>query len=394
MVKTSNGRIYIWELKGWPNFSFQLGPLALPLANARRVQGELLGLVRALQVDRSELAREAAVDAMSLEVISNSAIEGVKLDPESVRASMLLRLGARQGGIQPGPLRRVDPVVGVLTDAVHGFDRPLSEDLIFGWHKALFPGGVDDNGWPIPVGQLRGTEPMQVVTRPYAGSEPIVHFEAPGRENLQEELNDFLEWFNAPPEGLDGILRAGLAHLWFVTVHPFADGNGRVTRTISDLALAQDEKSALRFYSLSAQILRDKKAYYEALEKAQRGKLDVTAWLMWMLQEIEAAMRQGLAEVQRVLTRSRFWAYANTQKLNARQAKVLHRILGAGVKEYGVVSRDFYLKILGDGTSTSTATRDLQDLVVKGLTEPLAAKGRSHSYRVALERFETGTAIR
>lgn len=390
MTKSSNKRTYIWGLPSWPKLQFEVGPLALPLANARRVQGELLGLVRALQVDRSELATEAAIEAMASEVVSNSAIEGVKLDPGLVRASMLYRLGVERGGIQPGASKRVDPVVGVLTEAVRGFDLPLTEERIFGWHKALFPTAVGDDGWPILVGQLRGPGEMQVVTqqRSYT-DDPIVHFEAPGHERLEKEMAEFLGWFNDPPQGLDGLLRAGLAHLWFVTIHPLADGNGRITRTITDLALAQDEQSPNRFYSLSMQIMRNKDAYYDALESAQRGTLDATGWLLWFLKQAEAAMRHGLAEIQRVVTRSRFWAHANTLELNERQRTVLHQILGPGVLEYGVVSRSHYLKILRNDTGTATATRDLKDLVEKGLMVPLEGKGRSSSYRVLLECFET-----
>ncbi len=383
MARATAGRTYIWERGGWPGFTFDLARLAVPLAGARRAQGELLGMVKVID---QVAANEAAVSAMAGEVVNNSAIEGVNLDMESVRASMLLRLGIETGLTQVSGDRgrRVDPVVGVLAEAVQGFKDSLTLERIFVWHRAIFPKGVPDGMTVLPAGRLRGNAPMVVATLSRRPEEPeIVHFEAPGREGLEREVDAFLHWFNEPPKDLDGLMRAGIAHLWFVTIHPLDDGNGRIARTITDLALSQDERVPRRFYSLSVQIMVKKGNYYDALEHAQRGSLDITEWLIWFLSQVEAAASRGAWEVARVLARSRFWATANRFKLNERQEKVLQRVLSPTSKE-DVVSNSYYRKIVD--TTRPTATRDLAELAGLGLLVPFGA-GRSSSYRVDLERF-------
>ena len=382
MAKATHGATYLWERPEWPAFRLRMEDLALALGQARLAQGELLGMARLLE-GLPQL--EAASSAMSREVASNSAIEGVELSLEAVRESMRLRLGALEGGLPPERARRVDPIVGVLTEAVQGWTRPLTLDRIFGWHRAIFPGG---SAAGIRIGELRGPEPMVVATPARALDQPdLIHFEAPGRERLEAELTAFLSWFNNPPEGLDGLVRAGLAHLWFVTLHPLEDGNGRLTRTLTDLALAQDERSGLRFYSLSAQILRDKQGYYDALEQAEAGTLDVTGWVAWFLQEVRNAARHGQEEIHRVLARSKYAARMERLGLNARQRQALERALSPFNEGDGLSNR-WYRKITG--ANRTTATRDLGELVELGLLEAAGEK-RGATYRVPLERFVGGT---
>ena len=381
MARITEGPTYIWELPDWPAFTWDAGRLSGPLASARRSQGELLGMVRVID---QVAANEAAVAAMAQEVVNNSAIEGVTLSMESVRASILLRLGVATGIAQVAGVKRVDPVVGILDEAAQGFDLPLTLARIFGWQKALFPKGILDGLGMVPPGDLRGEEPMVVASPARRLGDPeIIHFEAPDRASLPREMEAFLDWFNAPPQGLDGLLRAGIAHLWFVTIHPLADGNGRIARTVTDLALAQDERLPRRFYSLSVQIMRHRQDYYDALEAAQRGTLDLTPWLGWFLSQVGAATRQGIQEVARVLARSRFWAKARSYSLNPRQVQALQAILSPLSRE-DAVSNTYYCKLAD--TNRTTAARDLAELAGMGLLLPFGA-GRSSSYRVDLERF-------
>lgn len=384
MARAATEHTFIWELPDWPNFTWDSPSLEGPLDSARRSQGELLGAVKAIG---ALAAKEAAVDAMAHEVVSNSAIEGVNLDLESVRASMMLRLGIETSFTQvTGQAARMDPIVGVLAEAAETWEAPLTLERIFGWHRAIFPKGIPDGFEVLPAGSLRGETPMVVASRPRGArlEDPdIIHFEAPGREGLEREVDAFLSWFNAPPARLNGLVRAGLAHLWFITVHPLADGNGRLARTITDLALSQDEKLPRRFYSLSVQILRTKDTYYDALEQAQRGTLDITDWLVWFLLQVEAATRHGMQEVGRVLARGAFWAKARWHSLDDRQEKVLKAILSP-TSPAPEVSNRRYRAITG--VSRATAVRDLAKMAEMGLLVPYG-ETRSASYRVDLDRF-------
>ena len=382
MVRATAEHTYIWERPGWPEFTWDAGRLPAALDAARRAQGELLGAVKAIG---GFDATEAAVDAMALEVLNNSAIEGVRLDLGSIRASLRLRLGAAGELAQlTGSERRVDPVVGILAEAAEGWREPLTWARIAGWHQALFPKGVQDGAQVVPAGELRGAYPMVVATLGRRPADPeIIHFEAPGREGLEGGLAAFLAWFNHPPGGLNGLLRAGLAHLWFVTLHPLPDGNGRLARTLTDLALAQDERLPRRFYSLSVQIMRNREGYYEALARAQRGSLDLTDWLLWFLATVTAAAHHGFGEVGRVLARGRFWAEAMRLGLNPRQEKALRNLLGPAGDDLAVSNRRFRAVT---GASRATAARDLAELAALGLVIPFG-EARSASYRVDLDRF-------
>lgn len=383
MVRATLGPAFIWERPEWPAFAWDGERLAAKLDGARRAQSELLGAVKAL----GEKVAEAASDAMAREVVNSSAIEGVALDMEAVRASMLLRLGVETqlARFTTGNLKRVDSVVGVLAEAVEGWKAPLTVERIFGWHRALFPKGVPDGGITLPAGEFRGDEPMVVATPSRRPGEPdTIHFEAPGRDGLEHELDAFLDWFNQPPpSALNGLLRAGLAHLWFITLHPMLDGNGRLARTITDLALAQDEGLPRRYYSLSAQITGNKVAYYDALERAQRGSLDVSDWLEWFLSQVEMAAREGFREVGRVLARGTFWAEAARLRVSERQRKVLQSVLSPMSLEVSISNRR-YRAITG--ISRATSKRDLADLAEKGLVVPYG-EARAASYRVNLDPF-------
>jgi len=377
---------YIWEKKGWPNLRFRIGDLAPLLALVREAKGELLGTIRMFG---SAPRLQAAVEAMTQEVVSSSAIEGVNLSLDAVRESLMLRLGALKGGMPHAGTRRVDPVVGILTEAVQGWKEPLSLERIFRWHQALFHGGFSPHLGQIRVGEFRGEEPMAVVTQPRRLWEPlIIHYEAPPSPRLEREMAAFLGWFNAPPEGLDSLLRSGLAHFWFVTIHPFEDGNGRLARTLGNLALTQADQSALRFYSFSGQIMRDKASYYNALEQAQHGGLDVTAFLEWFLRELLQAIRHGIREAHLVLARTLFWEHASKVKMNERQQAALRKALAlrtdGAPEEDGTLSNRHYRTVTG--ANRITATRDLVQLVELGLLIPHGA-GRGASYRVPLERF-------
>ena len=366
---------WIWQQPDWPQLTWQAEVIGTALAPARLAQGKTLGAARLLDRD---LTLEAAMAILVEDGVTTSAIEGERLDIDAVRSSVARQLGLPTAGL-PTPPRAVEGLVEVLLDATQHFDAPLTAARLCAWQAALFPSG-QSGLQPIRTGTLRGEAPMHVVSGPI-GHERI-HFTAPPRVGLDAELARFLAWFNAPPSGLDGLIRAGLAHLWFVTLHPFDDGNGRLARAVTDLAMAQDERQALRLFSLSAQILREREAYYAILERTQRGALDVTGWLQWFLQQVTAAAGAAEHTIARTLAKARFWLRHQTTDLTPRQRKVLNRLLDAGAdgfeggmntRKYGSLTR----------TSRTTAYRELTDLVAKGCLQPTGAGGRSASYGLA-----------
>lgn len=367
-------RRWIWRHADWPAFRFDEGRLAQPLAAARLAQGKVLGATRLLD---STLSLEAVAAILVEDGVTTSAIEGDRLSPQAVRSSVARRLGLPSAGL-PVPPRAVDGLVEVLLDATRGYDRPLTRKRLCGWQAALFPTGYSGLR-RIRTGRLRGRAPMRVVSG-RVGRERV-HYEAPPLRGLAEELERFLEWFDARPWDYDGVLRAGLAHLWFVTLHPFEDGNGRLARAITDMALARDERQPMRVFSLSSQILREREAYYAILERTQRGALDVTEWLQWFVSQVGAAAVAAEATVADTLAKARFWLRHQATDLNPRQRKVLNRMLDAGRAglEGGINTR----KYVGmTRTSRVTAYRELADLVQKGCLEPIGAGGRSSAYRV------------
>lgn len=366
-------RQWIWQDPDWPAFRWNEKVLLAPLSEARLKQGKLLGLKGLLD---ASLSQEARAQILVEECLNTSAIEGERFDLDAIRSSVARHLGLPTVGL-PVPPRALDGLIEVLLDATSGFDRPLTLKRLCAWQAALFPTGYSGL-FEIRTGQLRGDEPMRVVSGG-AGREKV-HFEAPARKGLDRELKKFLAWFAKPPAGLDGLLRAGLAHLWFVTLHPFEDGNGRLARAITDMALCQDEGQPLRMFSLSAQIMKSREAYYDVLEKTQRGDLDVTGWLAWFLAEVSAACDQSEATIGRVIAKARFWLFHQNTELNERQRKALNRLLdaGAGGFEGGMNTRK-YASL--NEASRATAYRELADLVAKGCLVQ-TGDGRSTAYEI------------
>jgi Fic family protein len=348
------------------------GALAPRLARARLAQGKALGATRLLDAG---LTLEAAAAILVEDGLTTSAIEGERLDLDAVRSSVARHLGLPTAGL-PAPPRAVDGLIEVLLDATRRHDKPLTAERLFGWHAALFPSGRSGLH-TIRSGELRGDEPMQVASGG-AGRERI-HFVAPPRKGLEAELGNFMAWFEARPAELDGLIRAGVAHLWFVTLHSFEDGNGRLARALTDMALSQDERQPQRLFSLSAQILRERKAYYAVLERTQRGGLDITDWLAWFLEQVEASASAAGKTVANILAKARFWLRHQGTDLSGRQRKVLNRLLDAGPEgfEGGITTRK-YMSLTK--TSRVTAYRELADLVEKGCLTPTGKGGRSSGY--------------
>ncbi len=365
---------WIWQRPHWPQLSWDQAALAAPLSHTRRLQGELLGLARLLDPQQNLAAQ---LEVMTLEGIKTSAIEGENLDPKAVRSSLARRLGLPTGGL-PRPSRSVEGLVEVLLDATREHDHALTLKRLCGWQAALFPTGRSGLH-EIRVGKLRGKAPMRIVSGP-VGRERV-HYEAPPHERLAAEVRAFVKWFNEPPAGLDGLIRAGVAHAWFEIVHPFEDGNGRVGRALLDMALAQDEQRSTRLYSMSARFMDVREEYYATLEQTSSGALDITPWLAWFLAQLEAAIRSSESIVAAVLTRTRFWMQHSRTGVNERQLKALNRMLDTLPQEFvGGMTNKKYAHLTG--ASPATAQRDLADLVSKGYLA-LRGAGRSARYELA-----------
>jgi Fic family protein len=339
---------------------------------ARHRQGLLLGRMQALGF---QLREEATLTTLTEDVLKTSEIEGEKLDPSQVRSSLARRLGMDVAGLVPAD-RHVEGVVEMMLDATQNFDRPLTRQRLFDWHAALFPTGRSGMR-RIVVGAWRDDHagPMQVVSGP-VGKEKV-HFIAPPADRLDVEVAAFLDWFNRDP-GSDPVLGSGLAHLWFVTIHPFADGNGRIARTVADMALARSEKSAQRFYSMSSQIRQERNDYYAVLERTQKGTLDVTEWLEWFLSCFDRAVESAQKMLETTLRKARFWEMVSGQDLNERQRKVINRLLDGF--EGKLTTRKW--AALGK-CSQDTAYRDILDLMARGILTKGPGGGRSTSYALA-----------
>lgn len=359
--------MFIWEQPDWPSFHWRLEALSGYLADVNREHGRLVGKMEGLGFpDR----REAHLRAMTSDVIESSEIEEEHLPADEVRSSVARRLGMDVAGLVPSD-RRVDGVVEMMVDATRNHTQPLTERRLFDWHAALFP-TARSGMTPIIVGAWRDG-PLSVVSGPI-GKERR-HFDAPPADRLAREMAAFLEWFSGPPVG-DALITAGLAHLWFVTIHPFDDGNGRLARAIGDLALARAEGSSVRFFSLSSQINRQRKDYYTQLERTQRGDLDVTDWLAWFLSSLSQAIEYAHHDADRVLAKARFWQRLADVPLNARQIKILNRLLDGGFE--GKLTSSKWAKL--GKCSQDTASRDINQLIRLGALQKDAAGGRSTSY--------------
>jgi Fic family protein len=368
---------YIWQARDWPTWRFDLAALAQPLADVSRAQGLLMG--RLTDVGMA-LRDQASLSALTEDVIKTSEIEGEQLNVESVRSSIARRLGVEIGALAPVD-RHVDGVVEMVLDATANCHAPVTRDRLFGWHAALFPTGysglvrINVAGW-----RMDATGPMQVVSGPIGNSgRQRVHFEAPPADQLESETDRFLAWANSasnePP-----LIKAGLAHLWFVTLHPFDDGNGRIARAVGDLFLARADGSPQRFYSLSAHIQRERKAYYDILEHTQKQSLDVTEWLAWFLAALHHAVDQAQHTLDAVLARTQFWQRwlaPGSAPLNERQVKLVNRLLDGfegklTSSKWAVIAK----------CSPDTALRDITDLLARGVLRKSDAGGRSTSYEL------------
>ncbi len=364
--------MYMHELAEWPAFRWDAERLAEPLAAVARRQGRFAGRMAALGF---ELRAEAVLETLTEDVLKSSEIEGEILDKDQVRSSIARRLGMDIAGLVPAD-RDVEGVVEMMLDATQHYDLPLTADRLFGWHAALFPTGRSGMH-RITVGAWRPAEagPMQVVSGP-VGREKV-HFEAPDAPRLDEEMQAFLDWFEKD-QGLDLVLKASIAHLWFVTVHPFEDGNGRIARAIADMSLARSEQSPQRFYSMSSQIRRERKVYYALLERTQKGDLDITEWLAWCLACLDRAFDGAEVILSTVLRKARFWEAYASEPLNDRQRKVLNRLLDGF--EGGLTNRKW---VALAKTSPDTALRDITDLVNRGILVRDEGGGRSTNYSLA-----------
>jgi len=364
--------MHIHELAEWPGFHWNKERLAEPLAQVRHRQGLLIGRMGALGFN---LRQEAFLQTLTTDVIKSSEIEGERLEPEQVRSSIARRLGMDVGALKPAD-RNVEGVVEMMLDATRNYNQPLTAERLFGWHAALFPTGRSGMR-KITVGAWRDDRegPMQVVSGPM-GKEHI-HFEAPAAPRLEHEMSAFLDWFNGNND-LDPVMKAGLAHLWFVSIHPFDDGNGRIARAIADMALARSDNSPQRFYSMSTQIRQDRNAYYEILERTQKGDMDVTPWMEWFLGCLGRAIDGAQTVLAAVLAKARFWERAQHVSLNDRQRLVLNRLLD-GFE--GKLTTTKYAKLTK--SSPDTALRDITPLVDAGLLIRSSEGGRSTSYAIA-----------
>ena len=363
--------IYIHDRKDWPRFHWSSEKLSETLVSVRHRQGRLIGHMEALGFP---LRQEAVFQTLTSDVLKSSEIEGEKLDINQVRSSIARRLGMDIGGLKRVD-RNVDGVVEMTLDATRRYDKPLTAKRLFAWQASLFPGGrsgmnrIRTGGW-----RDDRTGPMQVVSG--AIGREKVHFEAPASDRIASEMKAFLKWFEGS-DPIDPVLKAGLAHLWFVTIHPFDDGNGRIARAITDMALARSENSSQRFYSMSAQIRQERTAYYGILEETQKGKSDVTKWMEWFLVCLGRAIDGAQTALSAVLSKARFWERVQAVPLNDRQRSVINRLLD-GFE--GKLTSSKYALLTG--CSQDTAHRDILELVDHGVLARNPEGGRSTSYSI------------
>lgn len=363
--------LYIYQNPDWPAFFWEDSQILRQLGEVRHLQGKLLGKMESLGF---ELQNEALLNTLTMDVLKSTEIEGEFLNPGQVRSSLARRLGLEIAGTVPSD-RNVDGMVDMMLDATQNNSQILDEERLFGWHSALFPSGRSGL-YKIQVGTWREdtTGPMQVVSG--AIGREKVHYQAPDSEKVPFEMERFIEWFNSDSK-IDEVIKSAVAHLWFVTIHPFDDGNGRVTRALTDMLLARADKSKQRFYSMSAQIRLERKSYYDILEKTQKGDLNITDWLLWFLDCLLKALKSTETVLVRVLTKADFWQKQKDTDLNVRQKLMLNKLLD-GFE--GKLTSSKWAKITK--TSTDTALRDIQDLQNKNILKKDEAGGRSTNYEL------------
>lgn len=364
--------MWIHEHQNWPKFTWDAEALASKLADIRHRQGRLLGRMEGLGFP---LRHEASLSTLTHDVVKSSAIEGERLRPEEVRSSIARRLGVGMAGLAPAN-REVEGIVEMMLDATQQFSQPLTKDRLFDWHASLFPTGRSGMR-KIIVAAWRSVDadPMQVVSGPIGRER--VHFEAPSAQCLEKEMASFLNWL-ADDDGVDPVIRAAIAHLWFVTIHPFEDGNGRIARAIGDMALARAEGTPERFYSLSAQIEAERKQYYDQLEAQQRATPDITGWVSWFLDCLGRAIHNAETTLGNVLFKAQLWDTINQKPVNDRQRQVINRMLEDDFEGFMHTSK--YAKLAK--CSNDTALRDIQQLKERGIFIQNPGGGRSTSYRL------------
>ncbi len=359
---------YIYQYENWPHFTWDEREIQAILGKVRHLQGKIFGEMSALGFSEKE---EAMLSNLTTDVIKSSEIEGERLDYEQVRSSIARKLGIEYAGMVY-PDRDVEGVVEMMLDATQNYKEQLDEERLFGWHSALFPTGRSSM-YKIEVGTYRSGA-MQVVSG--AMGKEKVHYEAPPPQDMKKEMDEFLKWLNTETK-VDDVLKAAIAHFWFIIIHPFDDGNGRIARAISDLLLARSDDSSLRFYSLSSQILTERKIYYATLKKVQHSSGDITEWLLWFLGCLYRALESTQASMQKVLNKADFWDKYHDTALNSRQRLMLNKLLD-GFE--GKLKSSKWAKIAK--CSPDTALRDIKDLIEKGILKQEASGGRSTNYEL------------
>ncbi len=366
---------WIWQQADWPHFRWRDSEILPRLRQVQRRQGILIG-------SHSRLGNpDQTLDTLLANIIASSAIEGERLNAQSVRSSLARRLGSPQTQSYPVS-ERSEGLAAMMLDAIDNHEQPLTIERLYQWHRWLFPA----NEWsvqPVNVGQLRGDEPMQVVSGRV--DRPTVHFEAPPRATLDDQLAEFIPWFNQTRHDptMDPLLRAAIIHFWFVTLHPVDDGNGRLTRALTDLALSQADSHSIRLYAMSVAILELRGDYYRALESAQRGSLDITSWICWFLDTLDYSIELALQVIDRSLAKKHFWLQHCHDGLSPEQTKVINRLLDGGQQGFeNGINASQYQKVAG--VSKATATRHLAELVGRGCIEKLPGGGRNTRYQIRL----------
>lgn len=365
--------MYIHQSSFWPHFTFELEALNQALGNVRNKQGKLWGYMSSIGFT---LKDEAMLSTLTLDILKSSEIEGVFVNPDQVRSSVARKLGLEVAGLIPSD-RNIDRLVEMMLDATQNYSLPLTAERLYGWQSALFPTGMSGM-YNIVVGKWRddSTGPMQVVSG--AMGRERVHFQAPDAAILDTEMESFLDWFNSENQ-LDPVLKSAIAHLWFVTIHPFDDGNGRIARAIADMQLARADGDSQRFYSMSAQIRLQRKEYYEILEKTQKGNLDITEWMIWYLNCLDKALDASHETLKHTFAKAKFWQIHQYKPLNERQRTMIAKLFD---DFFGNLTTSKWAKMAK--CSPDTALRDIQDLIQKNMLIKEEAGGRSTHYVLQL----------
>lgn len=373
MIKPS----YIWQQTDWPHMTWRANELSTLLADVNMLRGQLIGRLSIFGFKEQCLS---TLDTMTSEIVHSAKIEGEQLNRDSVRSSVAKHLGLEHEGL-PNTDHYTDGIVQIMVDATSHHDEKLTSERLFAWHAALFPTG-HSGIYPIKVGAWRtGDGAMQVVSGPLGRQK--VHYEAPDNALVPQMMQDFMEWINDDTAEMDLLVKAAVAHLWFVTVHPFDDGNGRLCRTITEMLLARADHTNQRYYSLSSEILNNRKAYYEHLEQAQKGDLDITDWIIWLLGALKSAVLSSLQKTENVIRKNLFWSQHTTTPFNDRQRKVINMMLDGFD---GKLNSSKWYKI--NHCSQDTANRDINDLLAKNILKKTAEGGRSTSYELIFPKAQ------